>query len=106
MNDNHNSHFFDGFILGIFIGALGVFLLGTKSGKNLLKILSEQGIDGLKDLVDEYSDESMEEEFEEESPQVIEKLKNEEVEHKASTETNHTNGVKEVVSKKRFFKRK
>ena len=29
--------------------------MGTKSGKNLLKIISEQGLDGIKDLIDEYN---------------------------------------------------
>ena len=42
MNNNGNSRFLDGFMLGIIVGALGVFLFGTKSGKNLMKIISEE----------------------------------------------------------------
>ena len=52
MNDNK---FTTGLMLGIIIGGGAVFLLGTRTGKNLLKILSEQGMDGLTDLLEEYN---------------------------------------------------
>lgn len=39
-----------GFILGVIVGAVGIFLLGTKRGKKLLKILSEEGIEGMAEL--------------------------------------------------------
>lgn len=101
MNDNHNSRFFDGFILGIIIGAAGVFLFGTKSGKNIVKILSEQGLDGIRDLIDEYNESVVEEEFEEEAPVEVEDIKTEKKE-----QASHTgNGIKEAA-KKRFFRRK
>lgn len=54
MNDHHNSRFSEGFMLGLALGAALVFLLGTKAGKNLVKILSEQGLDGISDLLQEY----------------------------------------------------
>lgn len=38
-----------------------MFLLGTRTGKNLLKIISEQGLDGLINLLEEYDLEGFEE---------------------------------------------
>ena len=61
MNNNHNSRFSEGFFLGLILGAALVFLFGTKQGKNLVKILSDQGIDGLSDLLEEYDLGKMEE---------------------------------------------
>ena len=52
--NNHDSKFSTGFLIGIIIGGGLVFLLGTKTGKNLLKIVSEQGLDGLIGLLEEY----------------------------------------------------
>lgn len=111
MNNNHNSRFFDGFFLGIMVGALGVFLLGTKSGKNLLKIISEQGLDGIKDLIEEYNLQD-EDDFEDESKEVIEKVQN----HVSEVKNHVAQKVNSLVSeameseekpapKKRFFKR-
>lgn len=54
MNDHHDSKFSTGFLIGIIIGGGLVFLLGTKTGKNLLKIVSEQGLDGFINLLEEY----------------------------------------------------
>lgn len=48
--------------MGLIIGGGAVFLLGTKTGKNLLKILSEQGLDGLLNLLEEYGLEEVDEE--------------------------------------------
>ena len=115
-NDHHNSsHFSDGFLLGVVVGAAAVFLLGTKSGKNILKIFSEQGIDGIKELIEEYNLNASEEEFEEESPEIIEDLKKKENEAKNHVEEkvkiapskllDERDEVKEPAPKKRFFKR-
>jgi gas vesicle protein len=114
-NDHHNSHFSDGFLLGVVVGAAAVFLLGTKSGKNILKVFSEQGIDGIKDLIEEYNLSATEEEFEEESPEVIEDLKKkgnetknhieEKVKMAEAEASSVEDEVREVAPKKRFFKR-
>ncbi|MDE2588780.1 MAG: hypothetical protein KGL95_03855 [Patescibacteria group bacterium] len=40
----------NGFFLGVIVGAALVFLLGTKKGKKLLKLLTESGIEGVSDL--------------------------------------------------------
>ena len=50
MND---SKFSTGLLLGMILGGGAVFLLGTRTGKNLLKIVSEQGLDGLTGLLEE-----------------------------------------------------
>lgn len=105
MNNNDNR-FSNGFILGLIIGGGAVFLLGTKTGRNILKIVSEQGLDGIANLLEEYDLASIEEE--EDYPKAYED---------ETKEENKTNGhvknsfekeeveVKESPSKRRFFKR-
>lgn len=86
--------------MGLIVGGGAVFLLGTRTGKNLLKILSEQGLDGLTALLEEYGLEDFQEEYEEVS----------EDEYKSN---GHAETVSQKVSeakaaqapKKRFFKR-
>lgn len=111
MNNHHNNRFFDGLILGAVIGSAAVFLLGTKSGKNLLKILSEQGLDGIKDLIEEYNLDT-EEDFEDDSEEVVEKAHDVASEVKDYVTEKFNNSVSEIVEnegkpapKKRFFKR-
>jgi hypothetical protein len=58
MNDNK---FTTGLLLGLILGGGAVFLLGTRTGKTLLKIVSEQGLDGLANLLEEYGLEDLEE---------------------------------------------
>jgi len=58
MNDNK---FTTGLLLGLLLGGGAVFLLGTRTGKNLLKIVSEQGLDGLVNLLEEYGLDTLEE---------------------------------------------
>lgn len=100
---NSNNRFFDGFLLGVIIGSLAVYLFGTKSGKKLVKVLSEQGLEGISDLMENQELENMEEEFEDESPEVIEEIKN-----KARAEKVNLGNephIAEKAPKKRFFKR-
>lgn len=52
-NNNSNNNFFSGFLLGLLVGAAVVFLLGTKKGKQLLKAISEDGIDNISNILDE-----------------------------------------------------
>lgn len=105
MNNNHNSRFFDGFLLGVVVGAIAVYLFGTKSGKNLVKIVSERGLDGLKDIIEEYN---LEEEFAEDEDS--EDQNPEPKEHISKPQEKVQNLVQETVEeakppKKRFFKR-
>jgi gas vesicle protein len=96
----NNSRLSNGFILGLIIGGGAVFLFGTKTGKKLLKKLSEEGWEGLTELLEEVDMGEYEEEPSEEAQE--------------ETSSNHkTNGeLKEEISeevkeapKKRFFKR-
>ncbi|MFH1832697.1 MAG: YtxH domain-containing protein [Candidatus Levyibacteriota bacterium] len=46
MNDNHQSGgSFNSFLLGLIIGGGAVFLLGTKRGKELVKTITEGGLE-------------------------------------------------------------
>lgn len=62
---NNNGHFSNGFLLGLIIGGGAVFLLGTKTGKKLLKQFSEQGMEELSEVLEnvdlgEYEEEPIE----------------------------------------------
>lgn len=69
MDNNNNNQtdgkFFNGFLLGLLVGAFVVFLLGTKKGKKLLKAISEGGQDNISDILDKSVDldEAVEEEI-------------------------------------------
>jgi len=58
MNKEHLQHhhgsggFMNGLILGILIGAGIVFLFGTKRGKQVLKAITENGVESFADLTD------------------------------------------------------
>ncbi len=49
MQENEGK-FSTGFLIGVLIGAAIVFLFGTKKGKKLLDIVSEEGLEGILDL--------------------------------------------------------
>ena len=51
-NNQNNGKFFNGFLLGLIIGGVLVFLLGTKKGKRLLKAISEEGIENISNILD------------------------------------------------------
>jgi gas vesicle protein len=48
-----NNRFTDGMLLGALIGGTAVFLLGTKKGKKVLKILTEEGLAGFSEIAKE-----------------------------------------------------
>lgn len=103
--NNHDSKFLNGLLLGAIIGGAGVFLFGTRTGRNLVKIVSEQGLDGLADLLEEYDLFSLAEiEDEDENKEEIKVRDHHEEE--LETQGNHVSEepVKESP-KKRFFKR-
>lgn len=94
--NSESGKFSTGFILGLLLGGGLVFLLGTRTGKNLLKIISEQGLEGISDLLEEYDLEDSEEEENE-------SLQAEETTDQKINEA--SNGQKKETPKKRFFKR-
>ncbi len=57
MNNNHNNRFFDGVLWGAIIGGGLVFLLGTKKGKKILKMITEEGVEGLSEILEAQMDE-------------------------------------------------
>lgn len=59
MDNNNNksgNSFFNGFLLGILVGAAAVFLLGTEKGKRLLKAISEEDIGNISNILKEAED--------------------------------------------------
>lgn len=59
-NNSCSGGFFNGFVLGFIVGAATVFLLATKKGKKLLKIITGEGLDKVSDL-EELLEEKLEE---------------------------------------------
>ena len=93
MNNNGGSRFFDGFLLGVVVGAIAVFLFGSKSPKKIVKTISEEGLEGFQNLVEEYKQVQEEVEDEEDSkPDVKE-------------ESSVSSKINELKPKKRFFRR-
>lgn len=94
---NHNG---SSFLFGALIGGGIVFLLGTKKGKQLLKVITEEGLDGIAnigDIVEDVEDEYEDQGIIENNPVVEEVKKTEQVVKEELIEQKPT-GVK------RFFK--
>lgn len=94
MENNGNNKFLNGFIWGAIIGGGLVFLLNTKKGKRLLKLISEEGLDGISNLIGGDNEEEFDGEDEGDSLR-----ENGEVAKESSPTTN---GHKPLI--KRFFK--
>lgn len=102
-----NGRFSDGFLLGALIGGAAVFLLGTKKGNKILKSITEEGLDGITEII-----ENLEEEREgvKPPPQAVKKATIKPGEHapeKIELEPvpSETNGHSSVSPTRRFFKR-
>jgi gas vesicle protein len=93
--EQRNGHFSSGFLLGAIIGAALVFLLATERGKKILKLITDEGLKNISDLIEENEldgDEILEEvEPVEEAPEEPKDLESEEPAKKST--------------KKRFFRR-
>ncbi len=95
----NNGRLSNGFILGLIIGGGAVFLFGTKTGKKLLKKFSEEGWEGLTEILEEVDMGEYEEEPMEEAEAAP-------VSHKTNGELKEEMPEEvKVVSKKRFFKK-
>lgn len=59
-NGEHSSGggFLNGLLLGLLIGGGAVFLFGTKKGKRLLKLITEEGLEGISELENFIEDEA------------------------------------------------
>jgi len=51
-----NGKFSDGLLLGAILGGAAVFLLGTKKGNKVIKVIAEEGLAGLTEAMGEYED--------------------------------------------------
>lgn len=47
-----SGRFSDGFVLGALVGGAAIFLLGTKKGNKILKTITDEGLDGLTDIIE------------------------------------------------------
>ena len=95
----NNGRLSNGFILGLIIGGGAVFLFGTKTGKKLLKKFSEEGWEGLTEILEEVDMGEYEEQPEEEAEAPSDNYKtNGELKEEVPEEV-------KVVSKKRFFRK-
>lgn len=106
MNNNNDSKFGVGLLLGLILGGGAVFLLGTRTGKNLLKIVSEQGLDGLINLLEEYDLADLEEyeEVDDEKDSDIVGEHQTKVSNSAKATSDKSEGQEETP-KRRFFKK-
>jgi gas vesicle protein len=93
------GNFSNGFLLGVVVGAIIVFLLATKKGKKIIQTLTENGFEGVSDLTDMLLDEDEEleeEEYAAEGPSPV---------SSASVHKEQKAVVKSSHPVKRFFKR-
>lgn len=108
MNERHSGGgFFNGFILGLLVGAGLVFLLGTNKGKKVLQMLLDQveensAISELLEIPDDEEEEMMGIEAEEEEEPEFEKVEVEKPHVQAPHEEEKPHKVTAKV--KRFFK--
>lgn len=99
-NKNHGGSFGNGFLLGVLVGGVLVFLLATEKGRRILRMLTEEGFNGaseLRELLEEPEEEYEEEMYEEPESNVSPEETKEEV--SPTTAVKHP-----VASVKRFFR--
>lgn len=107
MGNNSGGRFFDGLLVGALIGGAAVFLLGTKKGNKVLKVLSEGGFEGLSDMFQDF-EEGVEEGVKNAKKDVEKRVEKDvkDIEEKITLESPKTNGVgQQSSSPKRFFRR-
>lgn len=104
-----NGRFSDGFLMGALAGGALVFLLGTKRGNKVLKLLMEEGKVGFNELMEEID------ELKSEAREMQEEVEGDEAEVAAEkadepksngTSSSATSATKPGSSSKRFFKKK
>ena len=97
-----NSRFMDGLLWGMLIGGTAVFLFGTKKGKRLLDILTEEGVDGFNKVLHEIETEmeDVEDEVEPEARTKKEKINDLITQKLEKNEVNYSSSKPKM---KRFF---
>ena len=84
-----NGRFSDGFLLGLIIGGGIALLFTTKKGNKILKVVSEEGFEGLSKFIEDAEDS-----FEDQDSADLKK-----------TNGDSTEASKEVKPHRRFFRR-
>jgi len=54
-NNKSGNNFLGGFLFGVLVGAVIVFLLATKKGKKILKAISDDGLDNISDILEKVN---------------------------------------------------
>ena len=102
MGNNH-GRFADGFLLGLLVGGVAVFLLGTKKENKILKAVTEDGLAGLGEIARDLENEAKKE-TKKEIKKVEEKIEN--LGESIEIDSTDGNGHKEGKSPgKRFFRK-
>jgi len=106
-NNSGGGRFFDGFLWGLIIGGGLVFLLGTKKGKKLVKMISEGGVENIPEFLEEEIDQ---EEQEEEKKEMVSSGNGISISSKPELNSERQNPEESKRSpslfRRRFFRRK
>lgn len=100
-----NSRFSDGFLIGAMAGGALVFLLGTKKGNEVLKLIMDEGRASLEDIMDGIEEYKVEMEKAQENSDDIEGEAVDQVveTEETKTEPSKASNEKPKPSNKRFF---
>ena len=103
---NNNGRFIDGLLLGAIIGGGAIFLLGTKKGNRVLKILSEGGLDNLTEMFEDFG-QGVEQGIKKTTKDIERKEEKdiEKIEEKITHESPKTNGASNESGSRRFFRK-
>ena len=103
---NNNGRFFDGFLLGALAGGAAIFLLGTKKGNKVLKVLSDGGFEGLSEIFSDFG-EGVEEGIKNTTKDIEKREEKDikDIEEKITLESTKTNGASGSASPRRFFRK-
>jgi len=100
-NNNGGNKFLNGFLLGALIGAGAVFLLSSKKGKQLLKTLSEEGLDDISNFLRE--EDMIEEDFGQDGATSVKDSQENQKQQNGRSENNPIQAEKKPFVK-RFFR--
>ena len=68
-NNKSGNNFLGGFLFGVLVGAVIVFLLATKKGKKILKAISDDRLDNISDILEKVNKTTgLDEIYDEEEP--------------------------------------
>jgi len=98
------GRFSDGFLLGLIIGGGLTLLFTTKKGNKILKVVSEEGLEGLNKFIEEAS-ESVDEYVEKKAVEPEEESISPSDQDTGLVEKNGDAKTEEVKPHRRFFRR-